>query len=121
MKKIFLHSFAALAEAESADPGSAANGGLYEKVSAASGFIEEFTDWTLDPARQPGDTGLVQNTGSSTKGWHIMYFVKQNDPTWTLDAADALRTTDTEEWIDSLTGALEVQRLDGMKNVKTAL
>lgn len=110
-------SFAALAEAESADPGSAENGGLYEQVSPDSGFIEEFTEWAMDPARQPGDTGLVQNTQSSTKGWHIMYFVKHNDEAWKLDARSAKVSQDSHDWVEQLANALEVQKLDGLKNV----
>lgn len=111
-------SFAALAEAESADPGSASNGGLYEQVSPDSGFIEEFTDWAMDPARVPGDTGLVQNTQSSTKGWHIMYFVKRNEETWKINARAAKSDEDSHEWLEGLADAMEVQKLDGLKNVK---
>ena len=68
-------SFAELAKANSADTGSAADGGLITDIYSGSGYVSTFTDWALDAARQPGDTGIVQNTGSSVKGWHIMYFV----------------------------------------------
>jgi len=111
-------SFAELATAESADPGSAANGGLYEKVSSQSGFITEFADWATDPARKPGDTGLVKNTGSSTKGWHIMYFVGQNEPVWKDNARTAKANADSAEWLDGLVEAAEVVRLDALQNVK---
>lgn len=110
--------FAALATAESADPGSAANGGLYEKVSSQSGFITEFADWATDPARKPGDTGLVKNTQSSTKGWHIMYFVGQNEPVWKDSARTAKANADSTEWLEGLVEAAEVTRLDALKNVK---
>ena len=73
-------SFAALAEENSADASSASEGGLISNVSINSGYVDTFTNWALDPSRQPGDTGIVQNTGSSTKGWHIMYYVSSNDP-----------------------------------------
>lgn len=111
-------SFAELAEAESADPGSAANGGLYENVSSQSGFIADFTNWAIDPARKVGDTGLVKNTGSSTKGWHIMYFVGQNEPVWKGEARAAIAGEDTAEWLDGLVEAAEVTRLDALENVK---
>ena len=111
-------SFAALAKEKSADAGSAENGGLYEGVSSATGFIKEFTDWALDPARQSGDTGLVKNTGSSTKGWHIMYYVAGGEEVWKTDARTALSTEATNAWLDQLVEELGVERLDGLANVK---
>ena len=62
--------FAKLAKEKSADPGSAENGGLYEDLTDATNFVEEFKAWYLDPERKPGDTGLVQ----SSYGYHIMYY-----------------------------------------------
>ena len=111
-------SFAELAKTESADPGSAAEGGLYEQVSSASGFIADFANWATDPERKAGDTGLVKNTGSSTKGWHIMYFVGQNSPVWQLEAEAALANEEGTEWLEGLVEAAEVTHLEGLKNVK---
>ncbi len=111
-------SFAALAEAESADPGSAANGGLYENVSSQSSFIADFTNWAIDPARKAGDTGLLKNTGSSTKGWHIMYFVGQNEPVWKGEARTAIANEDSAKWLEGLVEAAEVTRLDAVNSVK---
>ena len=110
-------SFAALAKEKSADAGSAENGGLYESVSSASNFIAEFTDWSLDPARQPGDTGLVKNTGSSTKGWHIMYYVAGDEEVWKTDARAALTSEETNAWLDQLVEEQGVERLAGLANV----
>ena len=111
-------SFAELAKAESADPGSAEKGGLYEQVSSASGFIADFANWATDPQRKAGDTGLVKNTASSTKGWHIMYFVGQNTPLWQLEVEAAMANEEGTEWLEGLVEAAEVTRLDGLKNVK---
>lgn len=111
-------SFAELAKAQSADPGSASNGGLYENVSSQSGFIADFANWATDPERKPGDTGLVKNTASSTKGWHIMYFVGQNEPVWKSTARAAIANEDATQWLDGLVEAAEVTRLDALKNVK---
>ena len=111
-------SFAELAKAESADPGSAENGGLYEQVSSISGFIADFANWATDPERKVGDTGLVKNTASSTKGWHIMYFVGQNDPVWQLEVEAVMANEDATEWLEGLVEAGEVARLDGLKNIK---
>ena len=66
--------FAELAMKNSADTGSAANGGLYSYLTKNYGFIQEFEDWYVDESRKPGDTGLVKNTGSSQLGYHVMYF-----------------------------------------------
>lgn len=92
-------SFAELAKANSADTGSAADGGLITDIYSGSGYVSTFTDWALDDARQPGDTGIVQNTGSSVKGWHIMYFVgRDGDPVWKLTAKTAMENNDYTQW-----------------------
>ena len=90
--------FAALVQANSADSSSAANGGLMTAVNKNSGYIQEFADWSLDPARKTGDTGIIQNTGSTTKGWHVMYYVNDNAPVWKLTADRALRQADYTAW-----------------------
>lgn len=92
-------SFAELAKANSADTGSAADGGLITDIYSGSGYVSTFTDWALDAARRPGDTGIVQNTGSSVKGWHIMYFVgRDGDPVWKLTAKTAMENNDYTTW-----------------------
>lgn len=100
-------AFAALAMENSADAGSAEDGGLLTAVSSSSGYIEEFADWCLDPARKPGDAGLVKNTGSSVKGWHIMYYVADNDPVWKQTAKSALMNADYSAWEAEVTEGYE--------------
>ena len=92
-------SFAQLAASNSADTGSADEGGLISNISSADSYVDTFKDWALDPARQPGDTGLVQNTGSSTKGWHIMYYVSSGDPIWKQTAYTAMLNQDYSDWM----------------------
>lgn len=111
-------SFAVLAVENTADSGSQSNGGLYTGVSPYTGFITDFTNWCLDSSRQPGDTGLVKNTGSSTQGWHIMYFVGWNDPAWKVTAKDALASEATQEWISGLYADVEAERGSGIQYVK---
>ena len=42
-------------------------------------MVPEFDAWCFDPARKPGDSGIVK----SQFGYHIMYFVGQKDTaTW---------------------------------------
>ena len=110
-------SFAALAQENSADAGSAANGGLISNISAASGYVDTFADWALDPARQPGDTGIVQNTGSSTKGWHIMYYVGSHDPIWKQTAFSALQSEDYDQLLADIDGSVTAQQGLGMRFV----
>lgn len=110
-------SFAALATENSADTGSASNGGLISNITTNSGYVETFTNWALDPSRQSGDTGIVQNTGSTTKGWHIMYYVSSGDPVWKQTAASALMNQDYEQLIADSTDGLSVTEGFGMKLV----
>ena len=110
-------SFAELAKANSADTGSAADGGLITDIYSGSGYVSTFTDWALDSARQPGDTGIVQNTGSSTKGWHIMYYVAAGDPVWKQTAANALRSADYTKWTDEVKSGYEAVKGAGLEFV----
>jgi hypothetical protein len=110
-------AFALLAMENTADSGSQATGGLYTGVSSANAWDPNFLDWTLDPARQSGDTGLVKNESSSTKGWHIMYFVGWNDPAWMYSVKTTLKAEDMSEWMDSLTADVEVIQGSGITHV----
>ena len=62
-------SFALMATENSADTGSASNGGLYEEVYPGQ-MVDAFDAWCFDAARQPGDTGIVK----TEYGYHVMYF-----------------------------------------------
>ena len=108
-------SFAALVPEYTADAGSAATGGLIEKVNIGDNFIPEFTNWALDPARQPGDTGLVKNTGSSVMGWHVMYYVGDNMPVWQLVADSALLEAEYAAWETEVMKGYEAQDGFGLK------
>ena len=87
-------SFADLARENSADSGSASDGGLISGVTADSSYVESFKNWAVDPARQVGDTGLVE----SSYGWHIMYYVS-GAPVWESTATSALRSQDYQAWV----------------------
>ncbi|MEA4932728.1 MAG: peptidylprolyl isomerase [Lawsonibacter sp.] len=96
-------SFAQLARDNSADTGSAADGGLITNVYSGSGYVTTFTDWATDDTRNPGDTGIVQNTASTVKGWHIMYYVgATGDPVWQITADSAMRSQAYSTWEDSI-------------------
>ena len=110
-------AFALLAMENTADSGSQASGGLYTGVSSANAWDQNFLDWALDPARQSGDTGLVKNESSSTKGWHIMYFVGWTDPSWMYSVKTTLKSEDMTEWMDSLTAEAEVVQGSGISHI----
>ena len=91
--------FAELAKETSADLGSAENGGLYTQLSKDTDFIDNFKNWYLEEGRQVGDTGIVQNTQSSTQGYHIMYLSKTY-PIWEYEAEAAVLTEKTNNILE---------------------
>jgi len=103
-------AFGALAEEYSEDSGSNANGGLYEGVEQG-GFVTEYDSWLFDSARKAGDVDIIRHDSDTNYyGYHIVYYVGENDPTWKLTSVNALRSADVTEWLDGLkanyTGAL---------------
>ncbi|MGM9607100.1 MAG: peptidylprolyl isomerase [Oscillospiraceae bacterium] len=103
-------SFAALAEEYSADTGSNTNGGLYEKVYNGQ-MIANFNDWIFDPARQSGDVSEpIQNTQSSTQGWHIIYYIGQDEPVWVTSAREG-------KWLSDLKTDVEIVRTDKLDSI----
>lgn len=108
-------SFAALANELSDDTGSNTNGGLYEQIYKNQ-MVTEFNDWIFDESRQPGDTGIVYNDGSYT-GYHVIYFVGQNDPYWMVQVRSAKRSADYNAWMESLTADAVVTEGSGMQYV----
>lgn len=70
-------NFIALTGQYTQDTGYAANGGFYSDVYTDSGYVEEFENWTVDPARKPGDYEIVR----TSYGYHIMYMVS-SEPMW---------------------------------------
>lgn len=106
-------AFAALAVANSTDPGSASNGGLYSNIYKGE-MVPSFEDWCFNPARQSGDTGIVE----SSNGYHVMYFVETNpQPYWYYKADLDLKNDAYDEWYAGITDGVETEQLDGMKYV----
>lgn len=106
-------AFAALAVANSTDPGSASNGGLYSNIYKGQ-MVSEFENWCFDSARQAGDVGIVQ----TSNGYHVMYFVSTNEnPYWYDQAETSLKSSAYNEWYSAITDGVEAEQLSGMKYV----
>ena len=104
-------SFATLAEEHSDDGGSNTNGGLYEGITKSTSFIEGFLDWTFEDGRQPGDTGLVENTTSG--GWHVMNLDSFGDtPVWETAVINTLNSEGYTARLEELSSALTVTQGD---------
>jgi parvulin-like peptidyl-prolyl isomerase len=86
-------SFAALAVEKSEDPGSQEEGGLYEKVYKGQ-MVESFEDWSFDPDRKAGDTGIVE----TSYGYHLMYYVGENAPYWKVQVENVMRNADYDAY-----------------------
>ena len=104
-------SFAALAGELSEDPGSQANGGLYEQIYHDQ--MVQSNDWCFDPVRKTGDTGIVE----TSYGYHIMYFVGQNDPYWQVQVGNTLRTEAQTQWLETLVADVTAETGSGMRYV----
>ena len=93
--------FAQLAREYSKD-GTASQGGLYENVYKGE-MVAAFEDWCFDSSRKAGDTGIVK----SDYGYHIIYFVGDDQPMWYINAENTLRTPDMTEWEENLVASYE--------------
>ena len=84
--------FAALAREYSQDA-NASLGGIYEAVTEGY-MVDTYNDWIFDDQRKSGDSGLLE----TSYGWHIMYFIGDNDPIWYVNAEDTLVTGEYNTW-----------------------
>ena len=103
-------AFAALATENTDDAGSAENGGLYEDVAPVQGvYVESFTNWATDPARQVGDTGIIE----SSYGYHVMYFVGHSEMTYRDSMiVEKIRDEVITNWYDAILATGEAVEKD---------
>lgn len=98
-------SFSALVADNTADTGSADNGGLYENV-IPNKMVNPFSTWCFENGRKAGDTAIVK----SEFGYHIMYFVGYGDLTvWEYVAQQALSSDDNTSATEALEEAYTVK------------
>ncbi len=98
-------AFAALATENSSDTGSISNGGLYEAVKPGE-MVTAFNDWCFQAGRKEGDVEVVR----SEYGYHVMYFVGENDiEVWERDVEDAMRQRDYDAYAAEIAEGVEVK------------
>ena len=85
-------NFIDLAQEYSQDT-NAALGGIYEAVTEGY-MVDTYNDWIFDESRKAGDSGLVE----TAYGWHIMYFIGDNNPIWYVNAENTLVNSDYNTW-----------------------
>ena len=101
-------SFAGLAAEKSTDPGSAANGGLYEDIYPGQ-MVAAFEDWCYDESRKPGDTGVVE----TEYGCHVMYFSGNSDVTYRdYQIRTELENTAVSDWYTAIVNGASVTEGD---------
>jgi parvulin-like peptidyl-prolyl isomerase len=87
--------FLELAAQYNEDPGSQANGGLYENV-AVGDMVNSFNNWLFYTAKNVGDHGIVE----SDYGWHIMYYAGEGEgAAWETQVTTALKNADYAEML----------------------
>ena len=91
-------------------------GGLYENVYKGQ-MVQEFNDFCFDPARKPGDVGIVFNESDSYCGYHLVYYVGQGERYCDYLGDQALRTDDFNAWEGTFFDGWTSTELKGMKYV----
>ncbi|MBE6812024.1 MAG: hypothetical protein E7523_03985 [Ruminococcaceae bacterium] len=96
-------NFAELADKYSADTSSTvatedgSTGGMYEDVAKGS-MVANFDNWIYDENRTAGDVGIVQ----TEYGFHIIYFVAENERSDWEDSVVASLTSETTETFNTM-------------------
>jgi len=109
-------AFAKLAN-EKSDDGDGTTGGLYERKKE-NDFVPEFNDWVFGSTHQHGDVGLVQHSAeegatSGYYGYHLIYYVGENEPAWMGTVRDTLAKAARDEWMDGLAADYPTDELSG--------
>ena len=68
-------------------------------------MVDSFSTWCFDTSRQAGDTAIVR----SDYGYHIMYFVSENDQTvYNYTITQTLASEDTNTQITEIEDAYTI-------------
>ena len=101
-------SFIDLILEHSQDNGVEENEGLYPDINSTSSYVDNFLEWSIDPNRKAGDTGVIE----TEYGYHVMYYVGDSDTSYRDQMiTEELRAADQETWyngiVDAATGNLK--------------
>ncbi len=84
---------------KNSDDGSKEDGGLFEDIHPDSQYVPSFLNWSIDPNRKTGDTEVIE----SEFGYHIMYYVGDDDMTYRdYMISNELRDADQEKWYEGV-------------------
>ena len=103
-------AFAELVTANTDDTASAATGGLYEDITPEQGiYVESFTNWATDPERKAGDTGIIE----STYGYHVMYYVGDDEMTYRDSMIkNEIMTETVSNWYNDILATADITEKD---------
>lgn len=107
-------SFGELAK-QYTDDSNGEQGGLYEQVYQGR-MVTNFNDWIFGSGREPGDTGVI----STDYGYHVMYFVGENDPYWMVQTRSAKASADYNAWAEVKFENYAMKDKSGLSNVGLA-
>lgn len=101
-------SFATMANLKSEDAGSNQNGGLYDSVTMGS-TVAAFDKFCFG-GHKAGDTAIVYGTNGQYVGYHVMYYVGENEALHSSEIAkNALVSDAVNEYLSSAVEALNAQ------------
>ena len=96
-------SFIALVKDNTGDTASAETGGLYEDIYNKANYEAAFLNWSVNPDRVTGDTGVVE----TSYGYHIMYYVGDDELTnRDYQITQKLIENDMKAWEDGILDAM---------------
>lgn len=90
-------AFASLAVQYSKDTLTSKNGGLSENT-VLSGMGDGSFDWITSEERVYGDVSVF----TDAEGAHIIFYIGEGMPTWQVQAEEALKATEFNEYIEEL-------------------
>ncbi|MBO5213797.1 MAG: peptidylprolyl isomerase [Clostridia bacterium] len=90
-------SFISLAEANTDDPGSKENGGLYEAFSYGT-MVSEINDWIYADGRKTDDSSIIK----TSYGYHLVWFTGYGEIAWKSECLPGLQDADYYELLESL-------------------
>ena len=98
-------SFAELAK-KYTDDSNGEKGGLYEDVTTNT-MVPTFNNWIFADGRKAGDVEIVP----TEFGYHIIYFVSENDmPVWKAAAKTALSASDAESSLKTIVDKASIDK-----------